>query len=133
MTHAQQLPTICDWRSWNSESLEPRPSESKAWTVSYSSKLPDYACIQGTAETSMRVSGSCPSFHLGLLVYIDIVNPGMEVILKGHLIHSPRLKLSWQMRSYLNSLPLQKKSTAPFCLLFLDLTAPSTGNLIFFL
>lgn len=62
-------------------------------TISFSRKLLDYACVQGTGETSARVIGSCLGFHLGMLVYIDIINPEMEVILKGHLIHSPCLKL----------------------------------------
>lgn len=76
--------------------LESKLSGSKLslLTISSSVKLPDYACVQGEAQTSAGVSGSCPGFHLGLLVYIDIINPGMEVILKGHLIHSPCLKLS---------------------------------------
>ena len=56
--------------------------------------------------------GSWPGFRLRLRVHTDSVNPGMEVILKGHLIHSPCLR-KLKMRSYLNSLPLQKKGQLP--------------------
>lgn len=59
-----------------------------------SNKVPGYAFIQQKAQASIGASVFFPGFHLFLLVYIDIINSGMEVILKGHLIHSPCLKLS---------------------------------------